>query len=426
MKRITALVLTLCFLILCGCEKSLKDYYDGVKDFFSEKTDDFYDKAQNLGGLISVSKKSSINADEVVTLKPGTVKPLNSSLCAYNKLNGTQKNIYSIMLTAIEAMELRIIDISPYVGSDGFSDAVIAHRAVLCDRPDMFWAPKTFSLLSVEDGDESYLCFKNYEEKDDTIGFFGVSKSQRQQMQAQLNSKVDTLLNNARKYGSAFEKELYFHDYICENTEYDNDSAADLDSANPNSMTSYGALIEGKAICEGYSKAMQLLCLKSGIPCCTVYGEHSGVPHMWNIIDPGDGLYYIDVTFDDSSSKAVLHNCFNVTKSQISKERTFDPLFSKDRNYDSSDSFNFFCDDCNNTSLSFYRRSGAYIDDDYASALAYIYKLNSAGKSQAELINYTSHSLDTVFDRLTQKARGTVNIERCYRFESENIIIVLW
>ena len=426
MKKITALVLTLCFLLLCGCEKSLKDYFDDVKGFFSEKTDDLYDKAQNLGGLISVSKKNGIDSDKIITIKPGKVKTLSDSLCAYDKLNGTQKNLYSVMLTAIESMELKVIDITPYAGSDVFSDAVIAHRAVLCDRPDMFWAPKTFSLLSVEESDDSYLCFKNYEDEDDSVGFFGVSKSRKQEMQAQLDGEVNALLKNAGRYGSAFEKEVYFHDHICENTEYDKDSAENLGSADSNALTAYGALVEGKAICEGYSKAMQLLCLKAGIPCCTVYGEHGGVPHMWNIINPGDGLYYLDVTFDDSSSKAVLHNCFNVTKSYISKDHTFDALFSKSRSYDSSDSFNFFCDDCENTALSFYKKSGAYIDDGYAAALDYISRLNSAGKTQAELKNYTSASLDTVFEHLVRGARGTVDIERCYRFESENILVVVW
>lgn len=426
MKKILALVLILCFLALCGCEKGLKDYYNDVKDFFSEKKDDLYDTAQNLGGRISLSGKNGLNGHDIITIKPESVEPLCGGLCAYDKLNKTQKKLYSVMLTAIDEMELRIIDITPYVGLDGFSDTVIVHRAILCDRPDMFWAPKTFTLLSIEDSSDSYLCFKNYQDEDDNVGFFGISKSQRQKMQTELENEVNALLKDASAYGSAFEKEVFFHDYICENTEYDNDSASNLTDANPNSMTAYGALVEGKAICEGYSKAMQLLCLKSGIPCCTVYGEHSGVPHMWNIINPGDGLYYLDVTFDDSSSKAVLHNCFNITKSHIAKDHVFDEPFSNGKNYTSSDGFNFFCDDCNNTSLNYYKKSGAYIDDNYASALAYISKLDRAGKSQAELKNYTALSLDAAFDRLVEKAHGTVEIERCYRFESEGIIVVIW
>jgi len=96
-----------------------------------------------------------------------------------------------------------------------------------------------------------------------------------------------------------YEKLKFFHDYLilnCEtNTEY---AFAD---------TVYGALVEKKALCEGYSKAFAYLCNLAGIENTIVTGE-TYVPHMWNMVKIGGNWYHVDVTWDKPDDQ--LHEAF--------------------------------------------------------------------------------------------------------------------
>lgn len=67
----------------------------------------------------------------------------------------------------------------------------------------------------------------------------------------------------------------------------------------PDAYESYGALVNGKAVCEGYAKAFKLLCDRAGIPCVLVGGKANGGDHMWNYVMIGNTWYLVDLTFDD-------------------------------------------------------------------------------------------------------------------------------
>ena len=98
-----------------------------------------------------------------------------------------------------------------------------------------------------------------------------------------------------------YEKLVEIYKYICSNTEYDK-TEDDSDIR----RTSYGALIEGQAVCQGYSLALYRLLLEAGIDNRIIYGKavqpggEEG-PHTWNIVDLYGKYYYVDVTWDDST-----------------------------------------------------------------------------------------------------------------------------
>lgn len=97
--------------------------------------------------------------------------------------------------------------------------------------------------------------------------------------------------------GSEYEKIKFIHDYIVDHCDYD--VAALDDSNNVTAYTAYGALIDGKAVCEGYSKAFALLCRKIGITALCRSGEGGGGGHMWNMVQCDGKWYNVDVTWDD-------------------------------------------------------------------------------------------------------------------------------
>ncbi len=117
-----------------------------------------------------------------------------------------------------------------------------------------------------------------------------------------------------------YEKLKFFHDYLILNCESDKDYAfAD---------TVYGALVEKKALCEGYSKAFSYLCNLAGIENVLVTGE-TYVAHMWNMVKLDGNWYHVDVTWDKSDDQlhevfpdVVLYQYFMVTDAVIRNTHT--------------------------------------------------------------------------------------------------------
>ncbi len=75
-----------------------------------------------------------------------------------------------------------------------------------------------------------------------------------------------------------------------------------------NIRNSYGALVNGKAVCEGYTRAFKCAMDKLGIPCEIVqgYASYEGglEPHAWNAVKIDNVWYGVDVTWNDSTGKA--------------------------------------------------------------------------------------------------------------------------
>lgn len=82
---------------------------------------------------------------------------------------------------------------------------------------------------------------------------------------------------------------VYFN-YLCANCEYDY-------TYSDASRTSYSALLKGKAVCQGYTGAYNLLLKLEGIECATAGTES----HIWTTTVLDGTLYHIDVTWGDQS-----------------------------------------------------------------------------------------------------------------------------
>lgn len=61
----------------------------------------------------------------------------------------------------------------------------------------------------------------------------------------------------------------------------------------------YGALVNGKAICTGYTAAFQYLAEKLNLHCLSISGEAGGVSHAWNLLWLDGKWYHVDVTWMD-------------------------------------------------------------------------------------------------------------------------------
>ena len=121
--------------------------------------------------------------------------------------------------------------------------------------------------------------------------------------------KAKLIVEEAKANSSTeFELELWIHDWICKNTEY-NTPDLDKDEQIPNigyrQHSCIGGLLDGKINCQGYADTFELLGTLAGLEIRTVSGmatnEEGEGPHAWNMIKL-DGLwYFVDLTYDDPS-----------------------------------------------------------------------------------------------------------------------------
>lgn len=199
-------------------------------------------------------------------------------------------------------------------------DARMLYTAFVWDNPQLFYIGNTYSYEGYRSGKTDYynvFCL-----------VFTMSAQERSIASKQLENAV--LQIRTRLYGSSpanqFETELFLHDELIRICSYEDRATdkADPSALYPTAFTAYGALVDGRAVCEGYSRAMQLLLHRSGIECTLVSGfDQKGVAHMWNMVTI-DGLnYHLDPTWDDNTGR-VHHSYFNLTTAEILKSHTID------------------------------------------------------------------------------------------------------
>ncbi len=128
---------------------------------------------------------------------------------------------------------------------------------------------------------------------------------------------------------SDFEKEIILHDYLVMHTQYDSVSLVNLISSDY-CHSAYGALVLGKAVCDGYAKALEIMLNMVGVECTMVTGisyNYEGRPigHAWNIVKIDGKYYHLDATGNDLDGKKgeISHKYFNLSDKQISFGRVF-------------------------------------------------------------------------------------------------------
>ena len=126
-----------------------------------------------------------------------------------------------------------------------------------------------------------------------TVDFsYKVSVDEANEMLRQTEQAGLEIISQLDENMSDYEKLKYFHDYLVLNVT-SSVSGDYVDSV-------YGALVEKKALCEGYAKAFSYLCNLSGIENMIVTG-YTGVDHMWNMVKLEGSWYHIDIGWDQPS-----------------------------------------------------------------------------------------------------------------------------
>ncbi len=119
---------------------------------------------------------------------------------------------------------------------------------------------------------------------------------------AELNDKVDPAVRQLA--GDLGLSGLGPYDYIVENVQYGDEALYRVERGAASAedyqiYSAYGALFNGKAVCQGYSMLLYALCRIRGIPVRIITGSN----HAWNIVRFGPWWYNLDSTWDANHPK---------------------------------------------------------------------------------------------------------------------------
>ncbi|PHV71426.1 hypothetical protein CS063_05090 [Sporanaerobium hydrogeniformans] len=145
------------------------------------------------------------------------------------------------------------------------------------------------------------------------------------------NQKIVQILKSCLEKGmSDYQIELALADYIIQNVEYSDNEVKGESYANPTllSHTLYGALIDGKAVCDGYAHAMRYLLNAAGVPTKLVIGTTLGnVGHAWNLVKIQGAYYHLDTTWADEDKPVEgVYNYFNEQDSFMENTHTWERI----------------------------------------------------------------------------------------------------
>ncbi len=141
-----------------------------------------------------------------------------------------------------------------------------------------------------------------------------------------INNFIETNINDTM---SDYDKIKIFHDFIINNTIYDEGNTQD-------SYTAYNLITTGKSICGGYSDIISIYLNVLGIQNYKITSPN----HVWNLIKLNDKWYHLDATWDDpvasDGNQYLLHNFFMISTEELLNldkiEHNFDKNIYKEAN----------------------------------------------------------------------------------------------
>lgn len=148
-----------------------------------------------------------------------------------------------------------------------------------------------------------------------------------------------------------FEKLKAIYDYLGSYVTYD-DALLSISTNRSDyaSFTSYAALINGIAVCDGIASAYKLLCIIEGIRCEEIIGSAKGGGHAWNKVYVGGACFGVDATW----SRAKFDGEYRITHTYFLVDEINLINFGDSHHYEQGDSTSFNITDVANNNLGYY------------------------------------------------------------------------
>jgi uncharacterized protein YjdB len=263
-----------------------------------------------VAGITSVTDIASVTGSSVSTNSAQTVSTESTAdFYPYRSmLSSTYKALYD---EAYAALKNGNTTVTPSVKVKYSSNVTEAIYAVYLDHPELVWITGS-STISTRNDYVTKIVFATYDISDTT--------AERELMVSRFNAAAQKIIDKAMTYNTVIQREVYVHNAICEAATY---------SDSDYSQSAYSALVMGKSVCAGYSRAFQYIMQQCGVACYyvrgTAFSGYTSGNHAWNIISIGSSYYNVDVSWDDTYFDYYGHYCydyFNLSDASAGLSRT--------------------------------------------------------------------------------------------------------
>ncbi|MBQ1977367.1 MAG: hypothetical protein II225_01320 [Ruminococcus sp.] len=222
------------------------------------------------------------------------------------------------------------------------------------DHPEIFWIESKFAYYTTDK--QTFLQLNS-----------GLSADEIMADAVKMKKTFDSMFKGVKAQMSQYDRELWLHNALNAKCEYADTKDEKTDDFRI--YTCVGALVDGVAVCEGYSRAMQILLSAAGIDCYYVLGVGNETLHMWNTVKIDSDWYFLDATWNDNDSMGAEFDYFNLNTDQILKDHTISPLYWElteeevcGNETTGAANFNLFVPECVKKDWGFYSQKSIPID----------------------------------------------------------------
>lgn len=246
-----------------------------------------------------------------------------------------EDEVYNGIVQSLEDMTM-VSEYKKILDSDTVSETI---DKIKLEHPEYFWIDGSVMTTIGEKSEVKINIIEN------------LSAEEIERMSAEFVSCADELISSMPSGLDNYGKVVFVHDYIVNHTTYDTAGA----ESDENGLygTAYGCLVQGNAICQGYSEAFQYIMKRLGIECGVCRGDTTRGRHAWNYVNLNEKYYWIDVTWDDPVPEGDAPETLSHTYCLIDDERMF-----RTRNADSDLNFIPKCYSMDNN---YFVRNSTYI-----------------------------------------------------------------
>lgn len=310
MAAVTAVFLVSSLYVGGNCEGEV---YDELRTFLTPADPDavFYNEATRTTINYEVNERESEKpADNVTKEDFDRINDTYVSEYFLYNLSDAEQKVYHQLYKGIYDLQENIPIESNVLAQDDIGDFIVLF---IVSNPYVNYIGGSYTISLNKKG---YVTGVNVQ--------YSHTAEQAYSERQELDRKIDEILMGINDNMSQYEKVKYLHDYIVTNCEYDDDSEQPY--------SAYGCLVQGRCVCEGYAKAMLVLCERAGINAIPVIGQAGetgeGQGHIWNKIMIDEKWYDFDVTWDDPvgdmGSSYVRYDYFGMNDEQFDRTHLAD------------------------------------------------------------------------------------------------------
>ncbi len=210
----------------------------------------------------------------------------------YDRLPAALRELYDRLLTGIRTHAPEVTGVNCTI-----DELTKVSHSISYDHPELFW----YKSCALRGGD--------------ALLYYGASPAEAAALQKRIDEAVPQFLAGIEPTMSAYDVALRIHTRIIAMVDYDTialqkqkEAGGPADDRIDELRTICGVFLKGKAVCEGYARAVQYLLQKCGVECAEAVGYihmdngDDGQAHAWNILRVDGDYYYLDTTWDDSSN----------------------------------------------------------------------------------------------------------------------------